>query len=161
MIEAALQNHCMQAYITRARLTVCEVGIFSRETSQLSKIHPPPSLRNHSHGQTLPGRVGRVWPPETTRSHLKDQCSRAYFREIRIGTTSNILVPVLHIHVDIFGYLLTGSHGCHSRTLLLSWQHAYLFDSHHGLHELGGVSEGQTGQTTVPVHQVVINVSSH
>ena len=29
----------LQAYITR--LTVCEVGIFLRETSQLSKIHPP------------------------------------------------------------------------------------------------------------------------
>ena len=51
----------LQAYITRARLTVGEVGIFLKETSQLSKIHPPPS-----YGQSLPSRVGRVWPPETT-----------------------------------------------------------------------------------------------
>ena len=33
--------------ITRARLAACEVGIFSREISQLSKICPPPSFRSH------------------------------------------------------------------------------------------------------------------
>ena len=37
----------LHAYITRARQTACEVGIFSREISQLSQIHPPPSLRSH------------------------------------------------------------------------------------------------------------------
>ena len=60
-------------------------------------------------------------------------------------------------------FLLIGSHSSHScnHELLLSWQHTHLFDSHHGLHELGGVSEGQTGQTTIPVHQVVVYVSSH
>ena len=31
----------MHTYVTRARLTACEVGIFSREISQLSKILPP------------------------------------------------------------------------------------------------------------------------
>ena len=31
-------------YINRARLTVCVVGIFMREISQLSKIQPPPPL---------------------------------------------------------------------------------------------------------------------
>ena len=39
MTKEALQNHCR---ITR--LTVCVVGIFLREISQLSKIPPPPSL---------------------------------------------------------------------------------------------------------------------
>ena len=37
----------LHAQITRARLTVCEVGVFSREISQLSKIHPPPSFSSH------------------------------------------------------------------------------------------------------------------
>ena len=41
MTKEALQQ------ITRARLTVCEVGVFSRETSQLLKIRPPPSFRSH------------------------------------------------------------------------------------------------------------------
>jgi len=30
----------------RALLTVCEVSVFCREILQLSKIHPPPSLRS-------------------------------------------------------------------------------------------------------------------
>ena len=34
----------LHAYITRARLTACEVGVFSRELSQLAKIHPPLTL---------------------------------------------------------------------------------------------------------------------
>ena len=37
----------VHAYINRARLTVCEVGLFSRGISQLSKIPTPPSLRSH------------------------------------------------------------------------------------------------------------------
>ena len=37
----------LHAQITRARLTACEVGVFSREISQLSKIRPPPSFRSH------------------------------------------------------------------------------------------------------------------
>ena len=39
----------LHAQITRARLTACEVGVFSREihVSQLSKIRPPPSFRSH------------------------------------------------------------------------------------------------------------------
>ena len=37
----------LHVQITRARLTACEVGVFSREISQLSKIHPPPSFRSH------------------------------------------------------------------------------------------------------------------
>ena len=40
-------SESLQAYITRARLTACEVGIFLREISQLSKIYPPSSLRSH------------------------------------------------------------------------------------------------------------------
>ena len=32
----------LYAHTNRARLTACEVGIFSREISQLSKLHPPP-----------------------------------------------------------------------------------------------------------------------
>ena len=32
MTKEALQNHCMHQ-ITRARLTACEVGVFSREIS--------------------------------------------------------------------------------------------------------------------------------
>ena len=35
----------LHVQITRARLTACEVGIFSREISQLSKIRPPPTFR--------------------------------------------------------------------------------------------------------------------
>ena len=31
----------------QARLTVCEVGVFSREISQLLQICPPPSFRTH------------------------------------------------------------------------------------------------------------------
>ena len=50
----------LQAQITSARLTVCEVGTFSKEISQFSKIHPPPSFRSHIH---------RPW---------------AYFREITV-----------------------------------------------------------------------------
>ena len=40
MTKEALQNHYM--YISRVRITDvwCEVGVFSREISQLSKIHP-------------------------------------------------------------------------------------------------------------------------
>ena len=38
----------LHVQITRARLTVCEVGIFSRELSQLLKIHPPPSYLSSS-----------------------------------------------------------------------------------------------------------------
>ena len=34
----------LHAQITRARLTACEVGVFSREISQPLKIHPPPLL---------------------------------------------------------------------------------------------------------------------
>ena len=34
----------LHAQITRARLTVCEVGMFSREISQLWKVCPPPPL---------------------------------------------------------------------------------------------------------------------
>ena len=34
-------------HTNRARLTVCELGIFSREISQLLKICPPPALRSH------------------------------------------------------------------------------------------------------------------
>ena len=37
----------LHVQITRARLTACEVGVFSREISQLSKICPPPSFRSH------------------------------------------------------------------------------------------------------------------
>ena len=38
----------LHAQITRARLTACEVGVFSREISQLLKIRPPPSsFRSH------------------------------------------------------------------------------------------------------------------
>ena len=37
----------LHAHTNRARLTACEVGVFSREISQLSKICPPPSLRSH------------------------------------------------------------------------------------------------------------------
>ena len=37
----------LHAQITRARLTACEVGVFSREISQLSKIRPPPTFRSH------------------------------------------------------------------------------------------------------------------
>ena len=37
----------LHAQIIRARLTVYEVGVFSREISQLSKIRPPPSFRSH------------------------------------------------------------------------------------------------------------------
>ena len=37
----------LHAQITRARLTACEVGVFSREISQLSKIRPHPSFRSH------------------------------------------------------------------------------------------------------------------
>ena len=37
----------LHAQMTRARLTACKVGVFSREISQLSKIHPPPSFRSH------------------------------------------------------------------------------------------------------------------
>ena len=37
----------LHAQITRARLTACEVGVFSREISQLEKIRPPPSFRSH------------------------------------------------------------------------------------------------------------------
>ena len=37
----------LHAQITRARLTACEVGVFSREISQCLKIHPPPSFRSH------------------------------------------------------------------------------------------------------------------
>ena len=32
----------LHVQITRARLTACKVGVFSREISQLSKIRPPP-----------------------------------------------------------------------------------------------------------------------
>ena len=32
------------AQLTRARPTACEVGVFSREISQLSKLRPPPLL---------------------------------------------------------------------------------------------------------------------
>ena len=42
MAREALQNHC----INRARLTACEVGILSREISQLLKIFPPHSLKS-------------------------------------------------------------------------------------------------------------------
>ena len=35
----------LHVQITRARLTACEVGVISREISQLLKIWPPPSLR--------------------------------------------------------------------------------------------------------------------
>ena len=34
----------LHAQIARARQTVCEVGVFLREISQLSKIGPPPLL---------------------------------------------------------------------------------------------------------------------
>ena len=37
----------LHVQITRARLTACEVGVFSREISQLSKIHTHPSFRSH------------------------------------------------------------------------------------------------------------------
>ena len=37
----------LHAQITRTRLTACEVGIFSREISQLLKICPPPSFSSH------------------------------------------------------------------------------------------------------------------
>ena len=47
MTKRAIQNHVACIYISSARQTVCEVGIFLREISQLSKIHPPPSLRSH------------------------------------------------------------------------------------------------------------------
>ena len=39
--------HKQALNITRARLTACEVSVFSREISQLSKICPPPFLRSH------------------------------------------------------------------------------------------------------------------
>ena len=35
------------AKLARARLTACEMGVFLREISQLSKICPPPSFRSH------------------------------------------------------------------------------------------------------------------
>ena len=47
VLEKRSIAEAMHAYINRARLTVCEVGVFSREISQLSEIRPPPSLRNH------------------------------------------------------------------------------------------------------------------
>ena len=37
----------LHVQITRAILTACEVGVFSREISQLLKIRPPPSFRSH------------------------------------------------------------------------------------------------------------------
>ena len=37
----------LRAQITAARLTACEVGIFLREISQLSKNTPTPSFRSH------------------------------------------------------------------------------------------------------------------
>ena len=37
----------LHVQITRARVTVCEVGVFSREISQLSKTRPPPSFWSH------------------------------------------------------------------------------------------------------------------
>ena len=37
----------LHAYVTRARLTACELRVFLREISQLSKILPPPSLRRY------------------------------------------------------------------------------------------------------------------
>ena len=39
----------LHTYITRARLTACEVSVFSREISQLSNICPPPSLWSYSY----------------------------------------------------------------------------------------------------------------
>ena len=40
MTKEALQNHCMRN-ITRARLTVCEVAVFSGEISQLENMPTP------------------------------------------------------------------------------------------------------------------------
>ena len=37
----------LHAYITRARLTACEVGVFLKKISQLSKIRPPPTCWNY------------------------------------------------------------------------------------------------------------------
>ena len=34
------------SYVNRAKPSACEVGVFSREISQLSKICPPPSMRS-------------------------------------------------------------------------------------------------------------------
>ena len=42
----------LHAQITTARLTVCKVGVFSREISQLSKI-PLPSFRSHLHSSPM------------------------------------------------------------------------------------------------------------
>ena len=38
---------------------------------------------------------------------------------------------------------------------------ANLFDSHHSLHVFGGVPDRQTGEAAVPVHQVVVEVTSN
>ena len=46
MTKKALQSYHLRTH-SRARLTVCKLGIFSRQISQLSKIHPPTSLRSH------------------------------------------------------------------------------------------------------------------
>ena len=40
----------LYAYINMVRLTVFEVVVFSREMSQLLKIHPPPALRTSLKG---------------------------------------------------------------------------------------------------------------
>ena len=50
-------------YINRTSVTVCEVGIFSREISQLSEIRPLlSSLRSHLHASSSPmGVFSRLW----------------------------------------------------------------------------------------------------
>ena len=45
------------AYITRARLTVCEVGVFLREILQLLKICPPPLFEEPLHEFITHGRI--------------------------------------------------------------------------------------------------------
>ena len=42
-----IKRMTVHVQITRARQTACEVGIFSREISQFSKIRPPPSFWSH------------------------------------------------------------------------------------------------------------------
>ena len=65
------QAELLHAYINKARLTTCEVGVFWLEISQLLKIRPHPSITP----------LKNICPPRSSRSHLSSSPMGVFLKD--------------------------------------------------------------------------------
>ena len=85
----------LHAQLTRARLIACEVGVFSREISQLSKIRPPLSLGSHLSSSPM-GVFSRDYGShcQLKNKHIFLSLGNVSFVEIASLATLKFYIPI-------------------------------------------------------------------